>query len=343
MRLSRYRLPLFIIASLLLGLLWLTLISSKAPSSPEPRSQGQVSLQGENAQMSQRLQVQGQGHLKANAIELAAKALEHEAKNNKDLNLNLSLRWHFDDIILTLQSQASDKNSAQALLQQLADNLSLSPQGRAQLMTLFDRYRAYAMALARIKPSNLSMDYVDINAATALLSQAHELQLQYFNEAEIAAFFEQDNNYDRQALARVEIRQDSSLSDIQKQQLLAHHISQLPPQAFDAIAPSLDAAVIASVLDKDPESAPQINAEHSAQMALWSPEVQQRVASSREQNQAWRTKVEAYSAFSRQLSAEKYQQKELQQLTENYLAQHFSANEIKRLRVFIAHPELLTH
>jgi lipase chaperone LimK len=341
MSLSRYRLPLFIIASLLLGLLWVIFIFSKAPSSRDAPPLGQISLKEENVQVSHPLQAQGD--LRANPIELAAKALEHESKNNKDLRLNLSLRWHFDDIILTLQSQASDKNSTSELLQQLADNLSLSTQGRASLKALFDNYRAYAMALADIKPSNLSMDYVDITAATALLTQAHELQWQYFNEAEIAAFFKQDNNYDKQALERVEIRQDSSLSDSQKQQLLAHHISQLPPQALNAIAPSLEATVIASMLDTEVKPSAQINAEHSAQVALLSPEVQQRVTSTRQQNQAWRTKVENYAAFSLQLSAEKHQHKELQQLTEHYLAQHFSANEIKRLRVFIAHPELLTN
>jgi lipase chaperone LimK len=341
MSLSRYRLPLFIIASLLLGLLWLIFIFSKAPSSRDARPLGQISLKGENSQVSH--PQQAQGDLRAIPIELTAKALEHEAKNNKDLSLNLSLRWQFDDIILTLQSQASDKNSASELLLQLADSLSLSTLGRASLKALFDSYRAYAIALADIKPSNLSMDYVDIAAATSLLTQAHELQLKYFSDAEIAAFFEQDNNYDRQALERVEIRQDSSLSASQKQQLLTHHYSQLSPQALNAIAPSLEAAVIASVLDTEVKPSAQTNAEHSTQMALLSPEIQQRVASSRELNQAWRTKVEDFTAFSRQLAAGKHQQKELQQFTEHYLAQHFNTNEIKRLRVFIAHPELLTN
>ncbi|MBB1270827.1 lipase secretion chaperone [Shewanella sp. SR44-3] len=341
------RLSILAVCLFLLGLVIVYVLQQgRAKAAPQAGTQANMhaSLDTFNAFDTQKPHAKEWDTKELGIKKLSAKQRDIKEWNAKELVISLQLRRQFDDIILTLQTIAANKNSATELLNQLASNLSLSEYGQRQLHDLFSRYRLYTMALANLKPSQLSMDFVDIHAASALLNQVYKLQQVHFNEIEISAFFEQENNYDRHALARVDIRQDPSLTATQKQQLLAYQISQLDEASQSAIQPSLDAQTIANALQNAPFEAAG-DPEHSAKVALWSPDIQQRVQQFQQRNQQWQTKVNDYLAFSAVLTA-KLETEPLSQQAhirqqDNYLKQHFSSNEIKRIRVFIAHPELL--
>ncbi|MCE9685053.1 lipase chaperone [Shewanella sp. AS16] len=237
------------------------------------------------------------------------------------LVLEQALRWQFDDIILDYQ-QTGTPLSAQ--LNRLAEQHRLTPTATTELSELFYRYRDYQLALAELKALGpQATEAIDMTETYDFLDQVYRLQFDYFTQAEIEAFFARDNAYDSQALVRVGIRQDSSLAPAQKQTLLAHQISQLDEQDRRVLMPTLEAQQIAA----------QLQGQETAAAAL-APEIQERVEQTRASEQAWHTRVEQYLQLQQELPQAKL---------EAYLAAHFSNNEMKRLRVFLAHPELLGH
>ncbi|NMH64512.1 lipase secretion chaperone [Shewanella salipaludis] len=239
----------------------------------------------------------------------------------ESLVLEQALRWQFDDIILDYQQTGA---ALSAQLNRLAEQHRLTPTATTELSELFYRYRDYQLALAELKALGPQpTEAIDITETHDFLEQVYRLQFDYFTQAEIEAFFARDNAYDSQALARVSIRQDSSLTPAQKQTLLAHQISQLDEQDRRVLMPTLEAQQIAA----------QLRGQETTAAAL-APEIQERVTQTRASEQAWHTRVGQYLQLQQELP-----QAEL----ETYLAAHFSNNEMKRLRVFLAHPELLGH
>jgi lipase chaperone LimK len=178
------------------------------------------------------------------------------------LELSLRLRRQLDNIILTLQTnQASQRVD---LLWQLGQKLKLSSSGYMALDDIFTRYQYYSFELGSLKAfgeSNLinsevtaqeiNFEYLDITSAHGWLKRIQTLQQEYFSQLEISAFFKEDNKYNNQALARLAIRQDSSLSPQQKRQLITHQIIQLEDSERRILQPSLDAHLIMETLGKE--------------------------------------------------------------------------------------------
>jgi lipase chaperone LimK len=254
------------------------------------------------------------------------------------LILELTLRWKFDDLILAYQQQ---QLPLEAQLIQLSKSLVLNVSDQSYLLALFARYRDYQLALVEFKKHSPNIgENIQIEQSLVFIEQVHDMQYDYFSDTEIAAFFDQDNAYDQQALARVSIRQDSSLSAAQKQQLLEHQISQLTELERQALMPSLQVQQIVQQI------AEQVNGQ-SLQPLDMSPEVTARVQALTQAEQQWQQRVREYQAF--QTSNANIDAADLNHLDEKarlekmqaYRQQHFSPQELKRLQVFLANPSLL--
>ncbi|WP_281556266.1 lipase secretion chaperone [Thalassomonas sp. RHCl1] len=243
------------------------------------------------------------------------------------LTLNLALRYQFDDIIH--QHQMSGKN-LESLLQALTNRLNLTPDAGENLQALFHRYRQYLSAMFALKENVPAVDReIDLIESRMFLQQVYDLQSQYFSEPEIRAFFAHEKNYNRQTLERVAIRQDTSLDKEQRQMLIEHQLSQLDPEELAPLQPTLTARKITRLLTGEKE-----------QNLTLAPEVSAKIRVAREKNRLWQQKVRSYQ---QKIAAIGHLDKESYNLElESYRLQHFSDNELKRLKVFLKHPELLT-
>ncbi|WDE12974.1 lipase secretion chaperone [Thalassomonas haliotis] len=249
------------------------------------------------------------------------------------LKLKLALRYRFDDIIHRHQMSGT---SLDKLLPALTTALNLSPGAGEELRALFHRYRQYLNAMSALKEDVPAVDKViDLVDSQLFLQQVYNLQNQYFSEVEIQAFFGHEKNYNRQTLERVAIRQDTSLDKKQRQLLIEHQLSQLDPEELAPLQPTLTARKITRLLTGEQE-----------QDLSLAPEVSAKIDAAREKNRLWQQKVRSY-----QQKVKSYRQKiaamdhldntsDKQEL-ENYRLQHFNDNELKRLKVFLKHPELL--
>ncbi|WDE04264.1 lipase chaperone [Thalassomonas viridans] len=250
-----------------------------------------------------------------------------EAGLNAELELALSLRYRFDDIIHRHLGSGEDLGS---LLQALAASLKLTPAAGEDLQALFSRYRQYLSAMSRLKEKAPQVDTViDLSESRLFLQQVYQLQEDYFSEAEIRAFFAHEKTYNRQTLERVAIRQDTSLDKAQRQMLIEHQLSQLEPEALAPLQPTLTARKITRL----------ITGEQSQDLTL-APQVSEKIRATREKNRLWQQKVRDYQqkiAAIEHLDSDSYNTE-----LERYRLQHFSSNELKRLRVFLKHPELLS-
>ena len=243
------------------------------------------------------------------------------------LKMELALRWKFDDIILEYQQNQTPLESQ---LIQLAHTLALDSTELAYLLALFGRYRDYQLALIEIKNLSPSIDEdMQMSQSLAFIEQAHDSQFQFFSEQEIQAFFAQDNAYDQQAIARAAIRQDTSLTPAQKQQLLAHQISQLGESEQQALLPSFQAEKIAALLDDRQTQPPEMT-----------PEVSARVEIVKIAQDEWRARVKGYQEFWLAINEEYVDAEEHEIKIAAYLKQNFTSTEVKRLQVFLRNPSL---
>ncbi|BAJ03033.1 lipase chaperone family protein [Shewanella violacea] len=246
---------------------------------------------------------------------------------SQPLRLELALKWKFDDIILEYQQH---QTAIETQVIKLAHSLKLDSTNLAYLLVLFGRYRDYQQALMEIKKLSPSIDEdMQMSQSLRFIEQVHDSQFQFFSEEEIDAFFAQDNAYDRQAIARAAIRQDTSLSPAQKQQLLVHHLSQLDESEQEALLPSFAAQKIAAVLN-DKQAQPQ-------QMP---PEIAARVDKVKMAQEEWQARVTSYLKVQQQIRKEHADAQEQEIKIAVYLKQNFSSTEIKRLQVFLRNPSL---
>lgn len=256
----------------------------------------------------------------------------------QQLVLKRALRWTFDDIILAYQQQ---QLPLKPQLVQLSQSLGLKVSDQNYLLALFARYRDYQLALIELKKLSPAIDEnIDIAQSYAFIERLHDMQYDYFNETEIAAFFAQDNAYDMQALARVSIRQDSSLGAAHRQALLEHQISQLTEPERQALVPSLHVQQIAAHITE------QLSGQSLTPLDM-SPEVGAKVEAITQAERQWRRRVREYQGFEQQTIKvdtdvnRSVDAKVSQGKLQTYLQQHFSPQELKRLQVFLANPSLL--
>ncbi|NQY38341.1 MAG: lipase chaperone [Alteromonadaceae bacterium] len=244
------------------------------------------------------------------------------------LQLNIQLRWAFDEII---QKHLDTQQPINDLLNELIKKLKLSTLEKGYFLDLFSRYQAYKVSLIDIKKAGPDISQqIDLEETLSFINLAHERQLDYFNQPEIDAFFAQDNKYDKQALARLAIQQDESLSVEAKKALILHQISQMDEKDRDVYLPSLEAANIADYI-----------AGKSQIIPINSIEINERIEKVKQSENYWKARVNSYKVFfaNNQQNALSIPEKQL--ALKAYAQENFSKNELKRLQVFIQNPSLL--
>jgi len=243
------------------------------------------------------------------------------------LQLNIELRWRFDDII---HLHNETKQTIIDLLDNLAKELRLATQDRSYLVDLFGRYQDYKMSLANLKKKGPAIDqYIDIDESRAFVNLTHEQQFTYFNDQEIEAFFAKDNAYDKQALTRLAIRRDQSLSLEGKKILLLNQINQMDEEERQVYLPSLQAVDIAEYITGNSDSVPTSTAKTN-----------ERIEKTRQDKKEWLQRIKKYQKFDIDNKNNDLTSEQRKAVLKTYLSDNFTQNELKRLNVFIKHPSL---
>lgn len=134
------------------------------------------------------------------------------------------LRRLFDYYLSTQGEQ-----SLAAITQQIQRELQqrLTPAAVPGARRVLDLYLAYKGALVELE-SKPDLRGNAVQAIRRRLEALHDLRARYFTEAEAQGLFGQEDAYDRDAVARLEISEDASLTEAQKQQRLAALDAALP-------------------------------------------------------------------------------------------------------------------
>ena len=243
------------------------------------------------------------------------------------LHINLDLRWQFDKIIHVYQET---KQPIILLLNILSRQLKLTSASHEHLLDLFNRYRDYKIALITIKQQGPNLlNQLDIDDTLTFIELAHQSQFDYFSEIEIDAFFSHENTYDNQAIERMAILQDNTLSHEQKNTLLVHQISQMDERDRQVYEPSLH---VYNIVDSFEDKNSIIND--------FPPNIMERIEHLKKDELTWKTRVIEYLNFQMESHNKHITKTQTKEVIDNYRNQHFSTNERKRLQVFIDNPTL---
>lgn len=260
-----------------------------------------------------------------------------EAAFGKEYVLSSDTLVLFDQVIAQSESKEHD-DLLEALVNTLT-SMSLNTASIEWVSELFSRYVQYKATLASVKSVSHAQPFSSDDMESKLFA-IQGLRQDYFSQEEILTLFGEQQLYDEMALARLRIQQDKGLSAEQKQQLLEDNIAQLPEAMKTALQPSMDIRRVQSIKAESSElTREQKLARFSAEFGE---EAGQRLLAAQDKAQSWNNRVTQIKSQIALL------QGDAELTDESRLAQiqalkegHFSAQELKRLDVFLRNPQLL--
>jgi lipase chaperone LimK len=191
---------------------------------------------------------------------------------------------------------------------------------------LFSRFVNYKVALAS--------EDVEINAVQSPLNDIQEkldarydLRRQFFSPQEYNYLFGSDAASDDDALARLTIAQDNTLTrEAKKNSIIESLASASDSEAFK---PTVDMHRIQQIKQQYRDN----NSRFSAISAEFGYEVAERFNTLWKKQGAWEQKVAEYRAHVKKLESANLSKQEYSELIREYETSDFTENEIKRLRV----------
>ncbi|GLQ30379.1 lipase secretion chaperone [Litoribrevibacter albus] len=206
-----------------------------------------------------------------------------------------------------------------------------------QGMALLENYLQYRNNIGVIK--NQYADRVAVSGSTDMslikeIKQAvRDSRSDYFSEEVIAAFYSKEDQYDDYMISKVEILQDSSLSEEMKSQQL-EMLNQ--NTSFEVVQSYSEANQLSEVRTKikamraEGLSEDDVNLYREQQLGQ---EVAERLKALDEERKVWQTRLDDYRLELKHLQAGSYSDVEKSRLIEELRAQHFDEREILRVRV----------
>ncbi|MCF6436769.1 lipase chaperone family protein [Pseudoalteromonas sp. MMG022] len=207
-----------------------------------------------------------------------------------------------DDWLLALQN-SNQHHLWRAHLKQL-DNC---------LHDYVETYMAYKQALTEVD-ENLN------------IFERHEflqsIQQRFFSAQVIALWFAQENAWNAQAIERWKILADKQLSEAQKQQLIAQHVSQLPEREQRLINNSTQLHELADSWQKQ---------DYNQLSARFGDEAAERIIALQKERASWQQKLAKFEQERAHILAFELSHDEKTQAIEQLKQSMFSDNEQKRL------------
>ncbi|MBA5606655.1 lipase chaperone [Duganella sp. FT3S] len=178
----------------------------------------------------------------------------------------------------------------------------LKPAAAAAARRLLDQYLDYKRALVDVekslpKPASLT------DGARARLAAMQQLRHRYFSQDEIDGLFGASDTYDTDAIARMEINADSTLTPAQRQQKLAALDARLPAALREEReAPTRVLRLEDEVQQRRAQGAGD-NEIYQLRAATLSPAAADRLAELDREQADWQHRIAAYQQQRRQLLA----------------------------------------
>jgi lipase chaperone LimK len=252
--------------------------------------------------------------------------------SNDVLVVDAELGRLFDYYLATVGEQPLD-----AIRAEIENELDrrLKPRAAREAKHLLARYLDYKRALADVE-KNAQLAGGSVDAVRGRLTAMQQVRARFFSAAESQGLFGFDDAYDMDAVTRLEIGQDHSLSDAQKQERLAALDAALPP----AVREARDAPL---KIIKQEEAVAKMRAEGASEDDIYrmraanlSPEAAARFAEVDQEETTWKSRITSYLAERNKLmgntanSPEPDRQAALQQLRQT----RFNADEERRLAAY---------
>ncbi len=196
----------------------------------------------------------------------------------------------------------------------------------AKVADLFKRYIDYKQALANIDDTQQQT----VAEISIRLEQLADVRNAFFSEQEIMVLFGEENRWQQSALQRLAIRQDPSLSEQQKQQLLNLHYQSLQGAEAAAITPSLQLEKVVSLNKSE-----QID-DYNLLAAEFGADAAERLIALKERQAAWQLKMAKFDSERTEL-ANRLSGSKLTEAINGLKTDMFTENEIKRLKVLNSH------
>lgn len=199
---------------------------------------------------------------------------------------------------------------------------------------LFGRYVDYKVALA---DENVEIDTVNFSLQDIRikLDERVDIRLQFFSKNEYDYLFGQDEHTDNEALSRLAIAQDDTLSRAQKKDAIIESLAVASDR--DAFKPTIDIHKIKKIKQQYKDN----NSRFSAISAEFGDEVAQRFVELWSEQEEWEKKIEGYRLYLAQLNNNDVSKEALHELLREYEEQHFTSNELKRVKVLVSRKDPL--
>lgn len=209
----------------------------------------------------------------------------------------------------------------------------LKPAAAREAKLLLTRYLDYKRALVDVE-KDLQKTAGSGGTARARLTAMQQLRTRFFSATETDGLFGFDDSYDMDAVARLEINQDKSLSAAQKKEKLA---------ALDAAMPAAlrEAREAPLVVVKLEESAQKMRAQGASEddiyrmrAAALTPEAAARLAAVDQEELAWKNRIAAYQAERNKLTGANLPEADRQAALQQLREARFSPDEQRRLTAY---------
>lgn len=246
---------------------------------------------------------------------------------DNDFILTSGIKDVLDNIILSADS--TDTETILTYAQQHCIQQQLHAAGCDAFLRLLQTYLEYKVALQTLEPDGLHTGSALANIREQL-HQLESLRRAYFTNEEFSALFGEEQQLDKQALARREIALSPHLSRDQKQAQIEAQLRNLPEAQKNAFAPTLAMQDLREIKQRYTdqqsrliEAENQFGAEAAQRLAV----VWQQQASFEQQlddvAQQWAdmTKSETIAADSLDI----------------LLQQHFTGNQLRRAKAILKH------
>ena len=163
---------------------------------------------------------------------------------------------------------------------------------RSQIMELWARYLKYREQLAQIQAPSAKQQ--DKNYFQKIFSSIQDIRKRFFSASEIEGLFSSEDIYQNYTLDRMQILEDSSLSEIEKAQKLKERFEELPEdwqQNLQELSKLDDLHTLTKQIKARKGSAEELR---QMRTALVGAEATQRLETLDTQRNAWQQRVTSY-------------------------------------------------
>lgn len=220
------------------------------------------------------------------------RVLGDSAASGSGLVVDVELRKFFDYHLSAVgeKSIAAIRAETEAELER-----RLPAAAAAHAKRLFGLYLAFKTALVDLE-QRPELVGNGVAALRARLVGMQQLRAQYFDEREAQAMFGFDDAYDLDAISRLEISQDNTLTELQKQQALGALDAARSAELRDAHDAPLAVLRLEEATAKMRQSGASDDDIYRARAAAFDPQAAARLAELDRDEAAWKARIQTYLA-----------------------------------------------